>query len=122
MKNQIFIILLMFFVAFCGCNNKKNELQVVTFNVRYDNPNDGINRWEFRVPLIESYFAKERPDIIGMQEVKYDQIIDFQKILPGYDYVFVNDHFKVKSYRVDRITEGKVFISDHWPVVSFLEL
>lgn len=87
MKNQIFIILSLFFVVFWGCNSKNSELHVVTFNVRNDNPNDGPNRWEMRVPLIKSYFAKEMPDIIGMQEVKHNQVLDFQKILPGYDYV-----------------------------------
>jgi endonuclease/exonuclease/phosphatase family metal-dependent hydrolase len=36
------------------------------------------------------------------------------------DYIFVNDHFQVESYRVDRVVEGDVFISDHWPVVSIV--
>jgi endonuclease/exonuclease/phosphatase family metal-dependent hydrolase len=73
-----------------GCNNRevaKDELHVVTFNVRYDNSNDGENRWEMRVPIIKTYFTKETPDIIGMQEVKHNQILDLQKILPEYDYV-----------------------------------
>jgi len=86
--NSIFFLLLVFN---WGCNNsnnkQKDELHVVTFNVRFDNPNDGSNRWEMRVPIIESYFAKEKPDIIGMQEVKHNQILDLLKILPGYDYV-----------------------------------
>ncbi len=36
------------------------------------------------------------------------------------DYIFVNDHFTVELYRVDRIIEGDLFISDHWPVVSII--
>jgi endonuclease/exonuclease/phosphatase family metal-dependent hydrolase len=87
---NILIAVVMFFISSFGCSNKeesKKDLHVVTFNVRYDNPDDGPNRWEMRVPLIESYFAKEMPDIIGMQEVKHNQIIDLQKILPGFAYV-----------------------------------
>jgi len=88
LSNSLFFLLL---IINWGCNNpnskQKDELHVVTFNVRYDNPNDGENRWEMRVPIIESYFAKENPGIIGMQEVKHNQILDLLKILPEYDYV-----------------------------------
>ena len=66
---------------------KAEDLHVVTFNIRYDNPNDGINRWEARIPLVEKYLIKESPDIIGMQEVVHRQILDLQRILPDYDYV-----------------------------------
>ena len=34
------------------------------------------------------------------------------------DYIFVDDAFKVNSYRVDKIIVDGIFISDHWPVVS----
>lgn len=34
------------------------------------------------------------------------------------DFIFVDNAFKVNSYRVDRVMEGNIFISDHWPVVS----
>jgi len=79
--------LMIFLVGCSKIEKSKDELQVVTFNVRYDNPNDGQNVWGMRVPIIESYFAKETPDIIGMQEVKHNQILDLQKILPGFDFV-----------------------------------
>lgn len=89
MMNFLSIIFLILSMS-NGCSIKedsKKDLQVVTFNVRYDNPNDGPNRWGNRIPIIESYFVKEKPDIIGMQEVKHNQILDLQKILPEYDYV-----------------------------------
>jgi endonuclease/exonuclease/phosphatase family metal-dependent hydrolase len=70
-----------------GCSGDNEQLHIVTFNIRYDNPNDGINQWGKRIPLVESYFSDEEPDIIGMQEVLYEQLIDLQNILPGYSYV-----------------------------------
>jgi len=79
---------LFFFIAVSfGCNSAKEELHVVTFNIRYDNPRDGINRWEARIPIVEAYFTSEAPDIIGMQEVLHSQLLDFQEMLPGYSYV-----------------------------------
>src|SRR5690554_618371 len=84
MKNKIWFLFLFFLLL--GCNSE-DTLHVVTFNVRYDNPADGQNRWEARVPVIESYLQSEQPDIIGMQEVQYNQLQDLQDILPGYNYV-----------------------------------
>jgi len=37
------------------------------------------------------------------------------------DYVFVNDHFDVKSYAVDEYKKDGLFISDHWPVKVVLQ-
>jgi endonuclease/exonuclease/phosphatase family metal-dependent hydrolase len=34
------------------------------------------------------------------------------------DFIFVDDFFSVSFYRVDRVIENGIFISDHWPVVS----
>jgi endonuclease/exonuclease/phosphatase family metal-dependent hydrolase len=79
--------LLIVLILLCGCSGDNEQLHIVTFNIRYDNPNDGINQWGNRIPLVESYFSDEQPDIIGMQEVLYEQLIDLQQILPGYGYV-----------------------------------
>jgi endonuclease/exonuclease/phosphatase family metal-dependent hydrolase len=81
---NLFFVLL---VLFSGCDTKDASLHIVTFNIRYDNPNDGKNRWEARIPVVESYLTKEAPDIMGMQEVVHRQIVDLQDMLPEYDYV-----------------------------------
>lgn len=83
-KIGLSIFLLLFTFA---CDSGEEQLHLVTFNIRYDNPQDGINRWENRIPIIEGYFETDTPDIIGMQEVVYNQLIDLQKILAGYNYV-----------------------------------
>ena len=44
------------------------KLKVMTFNLRYPNPGDGINRFENRVGRILSVIAAEAPDLIGFQE------------------------------------------------------
>jgi endonuclease/exonuclease/phosphatase family metal-dependent hydrolase len=32
------------------------------------------------------------------------------------DFIYVNEYFSVKTYDIDKIMEGDIFISDHWPV------
>jgi endonuclease/exonuclease/phosphatase family metal-dependent hydrolase len=80
------LILVCLFSLF-ACKPAPESIQVVTFNVRYDNPDDGINRWEARIPVIEAYFAAGMPDIIGMQEVLHRQVVDLERMLKGYSFV-----------------------------------
>ena len=37
------------------------------------------------------------------------------------DFIFADENFGVRSYRVDEVMENGVFISDHWPVVAEIE-
>ena len=48
MKNTIFLIPLLFFLGV-------NELKVISYNIRYNNPNDGINIWENRKSTIANF-------------------------------------------------------------------
>ena len=44
------------------------SINLMTYNLRYDNPNDGENRWDNRKELILSQIMYYEPDIIGTQE------------------------------------------------------
>lgn len=59
-------------------------VKIVSFNVRYPNPFDGINDIKNRVPLIANRIQCEKPDIIGFQEVDdYSESL-LAKALPEY--------------------------------------
>lgn len=64
-------------------------LKVATFNIRYDNPADGPNRWECRKDSLTAVVAQEGWDIVGMQEVLHHQLQDILQRLPRYGYVGV---------------------------------
>ncbi len=68
MKLIVYLLLFSVFALIC-CGRKQNDLTVMTFNIRNDNPADGINRWEARIPLFAGYMDSVAPDIAGMQEV-----------------------------------------------------
>lgn len=44
-------------------------MKLVTFNIRYDCGTDGINNFSCRKPYILETIAREKPDVIGFQEV-----------------------------------------------------
>jgi len=48
-------------------------LRVMTFNVRYPAPSDGADRWELRRDLLVSTIREKDPDLIGSQELFYEQ-------------------------------------------------
>jgi endonuclease/exonuclease/phosphatase family metal-dependent hydrolase len=48
-------------------------LRVMTFNVRYPSPDDGADRWDLRRDLLVNTIRKRDPDLIGTQELFYEQ-------------------------------------------------
>ena len=86
--------LIFFFLLFYN----SQDLKVISYNIRYNNPNDGINIWENRRSTIGEFISNENPDFIGMQEVVYSQLFNLIDDLPNYSYVGVGrDDGKTKG-------------------------
>ncbi len=79
--------LLALVVLLCLGQASAQEIKVISFNIRFDNPNDAPNNWANRLPLVEEYLVAEMPDIMGVQEALYHQNEDLLKALPGYAYL-----------------------------------
>ena len=60
--------------------------KVMTFNIRYDNPGDGVNQWDSRKSKVFSLIEKYDPDIIGVQEALHHQLEDIAGALDHYTY------------------------------------
>ena len=56
-----------------------NTLRLMTFNIRYDNPRDGKNRWSNRKKMVADIVIDQKIDIVGMQEVLKRQLTDLEK-------------------------------------------
>jgi len=82
--------LLLFLLSFMSVFSIfENTLEVVSYNIRYDNSQDGENQWDIRKETLASYLLKSSPDIIGMQEVLNNQLADLSNFLKDYEYVGV---------------------------------
>ena len=44
----------------------KDDVKVMTLNVRYDNPDDSINSWPKRASMVCSFIINEKPDVLGI--------------------------------------------------------
>ncbi len=72
--NKAALVLCVFMMISARTWSQDRELKVITFNIRYDNSSDGVNRWDNRKEMIVGFLSRESPDIIGLQEVLAHQL------------------------------------------------
>lgn len=93
MKKLFFLLAL---TAAVSCNTPQ-DLTVMTLNMRYDNPEDGVNNWRFRRERVGELIRSEAVDLLGTQEVLANQFDDLQALLPGYCAVGVGREDGVRA-------------------------
>ena len=57
---------------------------VMTFNLRFANPNDGLNAWEFRKDLVVNLIRRHAPDLLATQEGTLPMLRFLEAELPDY--------------------------------------
>lgn len=65
------------------------NLQVMTYNIRYDNPRDGADAWSQRKEYLAAQVRFYGPDILGTQEALDQQVTFLEEQLPAYTRVGV---------------------------------
>ncbi len=107
MKNLLIIAFIIYGIV-GSAQNEGDNLTVMSFNIRYNNPDDGINIWQNRKAWLTKSIRFFEADLIGAQEVTYPQLQDMEALLPKYQYVGVGregankGEFTPIFYRKDR--------------------
>ena len=74
------------------------ELNVMTFNARYNTKNDSLNAWPYRKDNAASQIKFHNIHILGVQEALHEQMMDLSQSLSQYKYVGVGrDDGKTKG-------------------------
>ncbi len=60
------------------------QWSVMTWNVRFNNPADGMNAWPKRSALVAELLHRTRPSLLGLQEVLPSMQMEIQAMLPDY--------------------------------------
>src|SRR5687768_5446628 len=87
LRRRIFLLSFLFLfpaVLFAQSSDDRNALRVMTFNIRYNEPRDGINMWANRKTKVSDVVRFHKADLVGIQEAQYNQIQDLEKLLPGF--------------------------------------
>jgi len=82
-----FMFLLLFMTGDYRGGLMAQQLNVMSYNIRYANPRDSSNYWDFRKDNLASMLKYYEVDLCGMQEALIGQIKDLETLLPEYDYV-----------------------------------
>ncbi len=88
----------------------QDDINVMTFNIRYATPSDGVNQWENRKEKVAQTISYYHSDIAGLQEATEPQVLYLAEKLDNYAWVGVGrDDGKAKGefapifYNKDRI-------------------
>ena len=84
------------------------QVRVMTFNIRCDTPDDGINRFDGRKSFIKEFLSREKPDVIGFQEVLphvrtwlVDNLTDYVVLGMGRNADYTGESVSI-AYRKDK--------------------
>jgi endonuclease/exonuclease/phosphatase family metal-dependent hydrolase len=69
-----------------GVRAQEADLKVMTFNIRYDNPDDSIYSWSNRKTMVFDMLGQYKPAILCVQEALKGQADQLKKYLKGYTY------------------------------------
>ena len=89
----------------------QNQMNIITYNIRYNTPSDNENAWPNRRNDVLKLLKRNNADIFSVQEALYDQIMDLKDGMAGFDYVGVgrddgniNGEFSAIYYNSNRYT------------------
>jgi len=88
---QLLLQLLLPLLPFATCQSQSvtgesRKLTVMTWNIRYNNPDDGVNAWPNRKEKVISFLRETKPVIFCIQEVLSGQLNDIATSLPQYSW------------------------------------
>ncbi|MFN4257234.1 MAG: endonuclease/exonuclease/phosphatase family protein [Saprospiraceae bacterium] len=81
MKHRLVFLLAAVCWAFAA---PAQSFTALTYNIRYDNPNDGPDHWDVRKAALADEILRHRPAIVGLQEATIRQLQYLDTRLLGY--------------------------------------
>lgn len=88
MKRILLCLMVALFATGClFAKNNDEKMNVMSYNIRYDNSGDKDNQWKFRRDFAADLVKFYEADVFGAQEVLNNQLNDLLNRLPEYAYV-----------------------------------
>jgi len=128
-------------LLFCACSDKKassnstncekNEITILTFNIRYGTAQDGENAWNYRKDLVFDLLKDQNAEIVGLQEALHFQIEEIQQMIPIYTFIGIGrddgdtlGEYSAILYKTDELKvldSGTFWLSDHPDEVASID-
>lgn len=68
-----------------GKEKDNNTINLMSYNIRMNTPQDGVNAWPLRKEKVAGLIRFHKADIFGVQEALVEQMNDLKNSLPEYD-------------------------------------
>jgi len=130
MKTIIYILSFLLILPELACAyvyesaKQKNAISfnVMTYNIRMNTPDDGINAWPLRKDKVTGLLKFHQPDIFGVQEALLEQMKDLENGLSDFDHIGVGrDDGKTqgetmaiffRKSRFEKLEDGTFWLSE----------
>ena len=66
-----------------------DPIKAVSWNIRLDTPHDAELAWPHRAGNVIRQLQQQQPDIVGLQEVMFHQLVRIESAMPGYQRIGV---------------------------------
>lgn len=104
-----------------GQGKKDTPLNLITYNIRMNTPDDGVNAWPLRKEKVAGLLKFHQADIFNVQEALPEQMDDLTALFPDFDHVGVGrddgkrsgEHMAIfySKARFEKITDGMFWLS-----------
>jgi endonuclease/exonuclease/phosphatase family metal-dependent hydrolase len=96
----ILLTILAGFSDFSLAQSQTHPLTVLTYNIRYANPEDAPNTWAQRKEKVFGLIREAKPDVFGLQEALIEQVLDVGNAFSDYKFIGVgrDDGKKLGEY------------------------
>jgi endonuclease/exonuclease/phosphatase family metal-dependent hydrolase len=115
------ILALSFVNSTLGQSKKETPFNVITYNIRMNTPDDGVNAWPLRKDKVASVLKFHMADIFNVQEALPEQMDDLIKLFPDFDHVGVGrddgikmgEHMAIffRKVRFEKVNDGMFWLS-----------
>ena len=115
-------------ILFLACTSlfaHSAPLNIISYNIRQDAVGDkGPRDWQQRKDMLSGYLRNNKASIIGLQEVRHNQLLDIDKALPDHGHVGVGREdgkrrgeyspifYDRKIWKLDPKEHGTYWLSD----------
>ena len=86
---KVVSLILLLLCSFIWTLQAQKPMNIITYNIRYNNPADKENAWPKRSADVIRLLKIHKADIFSVQEALFDQIMNLKDGMKGYDYVGV---------------------------------
>jgi len=105
-----------------GQSKKETPFNLITYNIRMNTPDDGVNAWPLRKEKVAGLLRFHKADIFNVQEALPEQMDDLTNLMPEFDHVGVGrddgkragEHMAIfyRKSRFEKLSDGMFWLSE----------